>query len=183
MGLLQSKSRTNPVRIIMVGLDAAGKTTILYQLQKSSKSELTPLPIIGFNIETLTYNDLNLNVWDVGGRTNTFRFFKYYYTDVGAVVFVVDSNDRETFPFAKEHLEKLLADVYKENQKPLPFLIFANKQDLPNAMSVSEISSELELDRQRTEVSAWNIQPCCAVTKDGIHDGLSWLSSELNKTD
>ena len=167
----------------MVGLDSAGKSTILYQLQKSSKSEVTPVPIIGLNIDTLTYNDLNLNVWDVGGRVNTYRFFRHFYTDVGAVVFVVDSNDRETFSYAKEHLEKLLAALYKENQKALPLLIYANKQDLPCALSVSEISSQLELDRYRMEVSAWNIQPCCAVTKDGIHDGLYWLSSQLNETD
>ena len=98
MGFLISKLWTmilgkNDVRILMVGLDAAGKTTILYQLRMGQT--IKTIPTIGFNVETLEYKGVNFTVWDVGGQDKIRILWKHYYQNTDCLIFVVDSNDRE----------------------------------------------------------------------------------------
>merc|ERR1712190_195563 len=121
-------------RILMVGLDAAGKTTILYKLKLGEI--VTTIPTIGFNVETVEYKNINFIVWDVGGQDKIRKLWRYYYQNTQGLIFVVDSCDRDRIEEAREELSKLLRD---EEMHDAALLVFANKQDLPNAMTANEL--------------------------------------------
>ncbi|XP_070762836.1 ADP-ribosylation factor 4-like isoform X2 [Enoplosus armatus] len=125
------------MRILMVGLDAAGKTTILYKLKLGEI--VTTIPTIG-------------------------------------LIFVVDSNDRERVQESCEELTKMLSE---DELKDAVLLVFANKQDLPNALSVSELQEKLNLHSLRGK--SWHIESTCATQGTGLYEGLDWLSKELSK--
>ena len=126
------------VRILMVGLDAAGKTTILYQLKMGET--VKTIPTIGFNVETLEYKNLNFTVWDVGGQDKIRVLWKHYYKETDGIIFVVDSNDRDRIEDAGEELKKLLAEV---DLKDCFVLVLANKQDLNGALPPNEVTEKL----------------------------------------
>merc|ERR1712241_403055 len=167
-------------RILMVGLDAAGKTTILYKLKLSEV--VTTIPTIGFNVETVEYKNINFTVWDVGGQDKIRPLWRHYYQGTQGIIFVVDSNDRERIDdsssdsSAKEELHRMLAE---DELRDAALLVLANKQDLPNAMSVNEVTERLSLNQLRNR--QWYIQSTCATTGDGLYEGLDWLSNALNK--
>jgi len=160
------------MRVLMVGLDAAGKTTILYKLKLGEV--VTTIPTIGFNVETVEYKGSSLTVWDVGGQNKIRALWRHYYQNTQGVIFVVDSNDRERIEDAREELQKMLNEVELQDAV---LLVFANKQDLPNAMSAAEITDKLQLHSLRNR--NWFIQSTCATTGDGLYEGLDWLSRAL----
>lgn len=160
------------MRILMVGLDAAGKTTILYKLKLGEI--VTTIPTIGFNVETVEYKNINFTVWDVGGQDKIRPLWRHYFQNTEGLIFVVDSNDRERAQEAREELAKMLSE---EELRDATLLVFANKQDLPNAMSPAEIIDKLQLNDLRAR--QWFIQPTCATQGDGLYEGLDWLSAKL----
>ena len=161
-------------RILMLGLDAAGKTTLLYRLKLGEVQ--TTIPTIGFNVEQVEYQNITFTVWDVGGQDKLRSLWRHYYEGAHALIFVVDSNDRERTQLAKNELSRLLGAEELQNAI---VLVFANKQDLPNALSAQELASQLEL-AQRIK-NPWYIQPCCATEGSGLYEGLDWLSNSLSK--
>ena len=114
--------------------------------------------------------------WDVGGRDKIRALYRHYYQGIDGLIFVVDSTDRARFDIAKNELRRMLTE---EQLQGMPVLIFCNKQDLPTAKSVSEITHKLGLNSVRNR--PWYIQPCCAKTGDGLFEGLEWLSTELTR--
>lgn len=164
------------MRILMVGLDAAGKTTILYKLKLGEV--VTTIPTIGFNVETVEFKNISFTVWDVGGQDKIRPLWRHYFSNTHGIIFVVDSNDRERIVDAKEELHRMLGE---DELRDAVLLVFANKQDLPNAMSVPEITDKLMLYSIRHR--HWYIQSACATAGDGLFEGLDWLSTTLaNKT-
>merc|ERR1719376_1513965 len=133
-----------PSRILMVGLDNAGKTTILYKLKLGEV--VTTLPTIGFNVETVEYKNICFTVWDVGGQDKIRPLWRHYFTNTQGLIFVVDSNDSERVEEAKNELSRMLSE---EELKDTKILIFANKQDLPNALSCAELTEKLGLNELR----------------------------------
>ncbi|KAG5221337.1 Arf family protein [Salix suchowensis] len=120
------------MRLLMLGLDAAGKTTILYKLKLNQS--VTTIPTVGFNVETVTYKNVKFNVWDVGGQDKIRPLWRHYYTGTQGLVFVVDSQDRERVDEAKQELHRILSD---REMKECLLLVFANKQDLPGGQCAS----------------------------------------------
>ncbi|KAG8863363.1 ADP-ribosylation factor, Arf Arf6 [Tulasnella sp. 330] len=114
------------MRLLMLGLDAAGKTTILYKLKLNQS--VTTIPTVGFNVETVTYKNVKFSVWDVGGQDKIRPLWRHYYKGTQALVFVVDSTDRERIDEAKQELYRILSD---QEMKDCLLMVFANKQDLP----------------------------------------------------
>ena len=106
----------------MVGLDAAGKSTILYQLKMSET--VKTIQTIGFYVETLNYKNLNFTVWDGGGQDKIRVLWKHYYTKTDGLIYVVDSNDRDRIEDSAEELKKMLAE---EDLKDCAVLVMANK--------------------------------------------------------
>jgi ADP-ribosylation factor protein 1 len=179
MGLLFSKlwkklAGKKEVRILMVGLDAAGKTTILYQLKMGET--VKTIPTIGFNIETIDYKGLHFTVWDVGGQDKIRLLWKHYYQNTDGIIFVVDSNDKERIGEAAEELNKMLAE---EELKYCVLLILANKQDLADAMTPREVTERLELGKMKDRL--WLVQGSSAVSGQGLKEGLDWLADSLLK--
>jgi len=169
------------MRILMVGLDAAGKTTILYKLKLGEV--VTTIPTIGFNVETVEYKNISFTVWDVGGQDKIRPLWRHYYQNTQGIIFVVDSNDRDRIDdskdyehSAKEELNRMLAE---DELRDAVLLVFANKQDLPNAMKVQEVTERLGLNKLRNR--QWYIQGSSAPTGDGLYEGLDWLSNTLSK--
>merc|ERR1719253_2373042 len=129
------------MRILMVGLDAAGKTTILYKLKLGEV--VTTIPTIGFNVEKVEYKNINFTVWDIGGQDKIRKLWRYYYEGTQGLVFVVDSNDRDRIEEAREELTAMLN---QEEMREAVVLVFANKQDLPNSMPAAEMAEKLGLN-------------------------------------
>lgn len=163
------------MRILMVGLDAAGKTTILYKLKLGEI--VTTIPTIGFNVETVEYKNISFTVWDVGGQDKIRPLWRYYFQNTQGIIFVVDSNDRDRISEAREELQQMLN---VDELKNALVLVFANKQDLPNAMNAAEVTDKLGLHSMRQR--SWYIQATCATTGDGLYEGLEWLSNKLKNT-
>ncbi|XP_061679140.1 ADP-ribosylation factor 4-like [Syngnathoides biaculeatus] len=162
------------MRILMVGLDAAGKTTILYKLKLGEI--VTTIPTIGFNVETVEYRNISFTVWDVGGQDKIRPLWRHYFQNTQGLIFVVDSNDRERVAEAADELSKMLGE---QELKDAVLLVFANKQDLPNALSISELTDHLGLNALRSK--DWHVQGTCATQGTGLYEGLDWLSTELSK--
>ncbi|KAG9510317.1 hypothetical protein GZH46_01145, partial [Fragariocoptes setiger] len=162
------------VRLLMVGLDAAGKTTILYKLKLGEV--ITTIPTIGFNVETVEYKNISFTVWDVGGQDKIRLLWRHYFQGTQGLIFVVDSNDRERIGDARDELMKM---IQEDELKDAVILVFANKQDLPNSMKVSEIAQNLGLSS--LDNREWHIQSTCATTGEGLFEGLDWLSRRLKK--
>lgn len=157
----------------MVGLDAAGKTTILYKLKLGEI--VTTIPTIGFNVETVEYKNISFTVWDVGGQTRIRKLWRHYFSNTDGIIFVVDSNDREDrIGEAEQELSSMLEE---EELKNSVLLVFANKQDLPNSMTTAEIADKLKLNTLKNR--KWFIQATCATQGTGLYEGLDWLSNEL----
>ena len=123
-----------PARIVMLGLDNAGKTTILYKLKLGEV--VTSIPTIGFNVETVVYKHIEFTVWDVGGQTAIRPLWQHYYQDTDAVIFVVDSSDPDRFEQAKDEMENVLRDDRLRNAS---LLVLANKNDMPGSCSTSQV--------------------------------------------
>lgn len=153
---------------VQVGLDAAGKTTVLYQLKLGEV--VTTIPTIGFNVETVEHKNLTFTVWDVGGKDKIRPLWRHYYQNTQAVIFIVDSNDRDRLDEAHDELHRMLSE---DELRAASLLVLANKQDLPNAMSTQVIADRLRLHTLRER--SWSIQGCCATSGDGLYDGLEWL--------
>jgi len=162
------------VRLLMVGLDAAGKTTILYQLKMGET--VKTIPTIGFNVETLEYKGLNFTVWDVGGQDKIRVIWRHYYHNTDGLIFVVDSNDRERIDEAAEELKKMTTE---EELKDCVLLVMANKQDLNGAISPNEVTQKLGLGDMKGR--KWLVQGTCATNGQGLKEGLDWLANELIK--
>jgi small GTP-binding protein len=181
--VLDSFSGHKDMRILMVGLDAAGKTTILYKLKLGET--VTTIPTIGFNVETVEYRNIAFTMWDVGGQDKIRPLWRHYYTNTQAIIFVVDSNDRDRIETSsskgecKSAAEELHFMLQQDELADIPVLVFANKQDLPEAMTPSEVADKLGLSRLQSR--QWKVQGACAPSGEGVYEGLDWLSTVLNK--
>eukprot|EP00469_Lotharella_globosa_P012817 CAMPEP_0167777206 /NCGR_PEP_ID=MMETSP0111_2-20121227/3560_1 /TAXON_ID=91324 /ORGANISM="Lotharella globosa, Strain CCCM811" /LENGTH=166 /DNA_ID=CAMNT_0007667355 /DNA_START=60 /DNA_END=561 /DNA_ORIENTATION=- len=133
---------SSPVQIVMIGLDGAGKTTTLYKLKLGEV--IHTVPTIGFNVERVEHKNLTFQVWDLGGQDKIRKLWRHYLQNSDALVFVVDSSDRERLGMAKTELEKTLAF---DELRDASLLVFANKQDLPKALSTQAIADGLGLSK------------------------------------
>ena len=125
--------------IVIVGLDGAGKTTVLYNLQFGEEIENT-VPTLGFNVENLQVNKTKFKAWDLGGQHKLRELWHYYYEDIDGIVFVMDSVDKDRFPEARGELHTILTN---QRLRDLPVLILANKQDISLAANKTEIVEAL----------------------------------------
>ena len=159
-------------RILMVGLDAAGKTSILYKIKLDENVQT--IPTIGFNVETVQYKNINFTVWDVGGQDKIRKLWRHYFTGSDAVIYVIDSNDRERIDEAREEFNLIMND---DELRGVPALILANKQDLPQHMNGSEVAEKMGL--HKLSGHQWFIQPTCGVDGSGLTEALDWLAETL----
>lgn len=168
-GLFGTKER----RILILGLDGAGKTTILYRLQVGEV--VTTIPTIGFNVETVDYKNMKFQVWDLGGQTSIRPYWRCYYSNTDAIIYVVDSVDRERIGISKSELVAMLEE---EELKDAILCVFANKQDIEGAMTATEVSTELGLSALKTRT--WAIFKTSAVKNgEGLEEAMEWLTNTI----
>lgn len=156
-------------KIVVVGLDNAGKTTTLYKLHLGEV--VVTQPTIGSNVEELVYKNIRFEVWDLGGQDSLRPSWATYYRGTHAVLMVVDSTDRSRIAIVKDELFRILQH---DELQQAALLVFANKQDLKNAMTPAEISDALSLHSIKDH--DWHIQACCALTGEGLYEGLGWVA-------
>ncbi|XP_060554716.1 uncharacterized protein LOC132715683 [Ruditapes philippinarum] len=182
MGLFLSKLSqlfeewgTTQARILMLGLDAAGKTTVLYKLKLNET--VSTIPTIGFNVETVSpVKGLTFTVWDVGGQDKIRQLWRHYFQNTEGLIYVVDSADQSRMAEAREELMGILDS---EEMRGVPLCILANKQDLPNAMSSSKIVEQLGLNKLVGR--KWYVQAACATTGEGVYEGMHQLASMVKQ--
>lgn len=177
MGLLsilkKLKEKEKEVRILMLGLDNAGKTTIL---KKFNGEDITTIsPTLGFNIKTLEHNGYSLNIWDVGGQKSLRSYWRNYFETTDGLIWVVDSADKRRLEDCKKELHQLLQE---ERLLGATLLVFANKQDLPGALKADEIKEALDLDSIKTH--HWKIVWCSAVTGENLLQGMDWTLQDIS---
>lgn len=162
------------MRVVMLGLDAAGKTTILYKLHIGEV--LSTVPTIGFNVEKVQYKNVIFTVWDVGGQEKLRPLWRHYFNNTDGLIYVVDSLDRERIGKAREEFQAIIRDPFMLNAV---ILVFANKQDMKGAMTPGEVCEGLGLYELRNR--KWQIQGACALRGEGLYEGLDWLSTTLKE--
>lgn len=170
-----SKFWTIEARILLLGLDAAGKTTTLYKMKLDEV--VTTIPTIGFNVETITFKNMNIHVWDVGGQDKIRPLWRHYFQNADALIFMVDSADPERFSEAQSELFKVISDNYLKDIKFL--LVLANKMDLPTAQPIKKVVDALKLNQIRQ--FPWYIQATNAQSGEGLAEGLSQIHKAFNQ--
>jgi len=163
-------------RILLLGLDAAGKTTILYKLKLNEV--VTTIPTIGFNVEEVTpIKNVTFTVWDVGGQEKIRPLWRHYYQGSDGLLFVVDSSDVARLKEARDEMNNILRD---DGMQPgVPVVVLANKQDLPNAQRSHQLVTELGLRELKS--NPWHVQEMCATTADGLYEGIHKLSDMVKE--
>ena len=161
-------------RVVILGLDGAGKTTLLYNLHLGEI--VRTIPTIGFNVERVTYNGYDFNMWDIGGQTRMRNLWHHYLKGTDALLFVVDSNDPDRLEESKRELALLLQEYQLSDAV---ILVHANKSDIPGCLSPVEVSEGLGLPDIQTHT--WRIQECCARTGKGVKEGLEWVIAHFNQ--
>ncbi|KAJ3084941.1 ubiquitinyl hydrolase 1 [Quaeritorhiza haematococci] len=155
-------------RVLMVGLDCVGKTTLLYQLKLGEV--VTTIPTIGFNVETIPLNDkINCTFWDVGGCDKIRPLWRHYFANTQIVMMVVDPTDRDRWP---EFVELFEAILRAEELSSCPFVVVVNKMDCEGAMTLEEVEEKVrgvakEVGGDGYEESRFSFVPAAATSKEG----------------
>eukprot|EP00198_Chlamydomonas_reinhardtii_P002916 XP_001692252.1 ARF-like GTPase [Chlamydomonas reinhardtii] len=184
MGLLSLirglKKKEGEARILVLGLDNAGKTTILKALSEEDITTITPTQ--GFNIKSLSRDGFNLKIWDIGGQKSIRPYWQVsachalrnYFDQTDALIYVIDSADSKRLSESEFELTELLQE---EKMTGVPLLVFANKQDLVGALAADEIASTLDLTSIRDR--PWQIQACSAKQGTGLKEGMEWMMKQV----
>lgn len=172
-----SNAISSPHHIVMIGLDGAGKTSLLY---KAKWKELVNVhPTMSFNVECLNITKkIKYKIWDIGGRESNRPLWKAYVRRSEAIVFVVDSTESSRFEEARHELFNLLNSESAQLNSRVPILVLANKQDLAGAMSCDLLASELTLS-SLNERHLWHIEPTSIQAGDGFLQSLKTLGKMI----
>lgn len=176
MGLLsiirKVKRREREMRILIVGLDNAGKTTIVRHINGEDTSLVSPT--LGFQIKTLRFGGYTLNIWDVGGQKTLRSYWRNYFEQTDAILWVVDSADARRLEDTVLELHNLLKE---ERLAGATLLIFANKQDISGSLNEEEIRKVLNL--KDLGGRHWRVVGCSALTGEGLKDGFTWVVTDV----
>jgi len=179
MGLLtilkKVKEKEQELRILILGLDNAGKTTIMKRVLGEDHKEISPT--VGFNIKTLEFQGYLLNMWDVGGQKSIRSYWRNYFEQTDGIIWVIDSVDHYRLAECKTQLRDILK---QEKLAGSSLLIFANKQDLGGALSFEQIVAYLDLENEDIGGRHWTIIGCSAMAGTGLHEGFSWMVNDIS---
>ncbi|KAM6062537.1 PREDICTED: ADP-ribosylation factor-like protein 14 [Chlamydotis macqueenii] len=173
MGLQNTKhSKVKQANILMLGLDAAGKSTLLYKF-KYNDVFLT-IPTIGFNVDMIeTGKNFTLTFWDVGGQQKMRQAWCNFLENTDGLLYVVDSSDKRRLEESKKEFELILKNDFL---KSVPVVLLANKQDLPGALNAEEVTRRFHMKKYCSDRN-WYVQPCCAITGEGLSEALQRLTT------
>ncbi|KAF4619356.1 hypothetical protein D9613_005543 [Agrocybe pediades] len=204
-------SKDQDVRILMLGLDSAGKagatlsvagrlliisfhrrpfstgyksekSCLPYPVGPASLSQYSPIvtnafPAIGFNVETVQYKNIKFQVWDLGGQSSIRPYWRCYFPNTSAIIYVIDSSDHSRLTTSRTELLTMLSE---EELKGAPLLVFCNKQDVEGALKPEEISEQLGLAGGE-KTRPWSVRGSCATKGEGLEEGLDWLVNAIQQ--
>ncbi|CAM9376273.1 unnamed protein product, partial [Ectocarpus fasciculatus] len=180
-GLIRYLFSKTEINVLILGLDYAGKTTLLEQMKGIFKKVqgIPPSkipPTVGLNVGKMDVGGCKLTFWDLGGQVRVRSLWEKYYADAHGLIFVMDSADVGRFEEAR-----MAFDTVKEQGElhGVPLMMLANKQDLPEAISTADIS--VQFDMHKITKVAFRLQPCSGLTCDGVTEGIHWIVDEAKK--
>ncbi|KAM9928029.1 hypothetical protein OXX59_002113 [Metschnikowia pulcherrima] len=159
------------MRILMLGLDNAGKTTILYRLKLGKTSKT--VPTVGFNVETVKHRNVSFAVWDCGGQERIRPLWRHYFTGTNALIYVVDSSDLDRLDESRKELMRVISD--KELANCL-LIVLANKQDVAGAIKPKDLIERFDMS-SLSQQHTWSVIPTVATDGTGLGETLNWISS------
>lgn len=185
-GIYASLTRREEYSVLILGLDNAGKTTLLEQMRqrysKSGKGSMKDLhdqssvPTVGQNMGRVPIGKILLKLWDLGGQESLRTLWESYYEDAHAVVFVVDSTDRARIEECRNELDAIVsADVLEG----APILMLANKQDRDDCIEVEDIKEVFNKIAEKMSARDSRVLPISAIDGTGVEDAAEWLVSRL----
>eukprot|EP01063_Lacrimia_lanifica_P040280 TRINITY_DN9087_c0_g2_i1.p1 TRINITY_DN9087_c0_g2~~TRINITY_DN9087_c0_g2_i1.p1 ORF type:complete len:179 (+),score=77.49 TRINITY_DN9087_c0_g2_i1:51-587(+) len=163
----------HPAHLIAGTSAHTGKTTIVKKFNNEDINTISPT--LGFNIQSLQYKDYTLNIWDVGGQQTLRSYWRNYFEQTDALIWVVDSHDEARMSDCQRELMALLDE---EKLAGATLLIFMNKQDLPTALPKEKVCELLGLKELSTNRHI-RIVGCSAVTGDGLEEGIDWVVQDI----
>eukprot|EP00761_Pharyngomonas_kirbyi_P004410 gb/GECH01004414.1/.p1 GENE.gb/GECH01004414.1/~~gb/GECH01004414.1/.p1 ORF type:complete len:181 (+),score=33.18 gb/GECH01004414.1/:1-543(+) len=161
-------------QILVCGLDNSGKTSIINKLKRKKEQETDVVPTVGFTVHKIKTKDLNCTMFDMSGQGRYRSLWEHYYNEAEAVIFVFDTSDKLRICVVEDELDSLLQHP---DLSTTPVLFFANKQDLPGAITEEECIERLGL--KNIVNRPWYLKPSNAITGEGIHEGIEWLNRTL----
>lgn len=177
MGLLniirKTKDKEREMRLLILGLDNAGKTTIVKKFNGEDINSISPT--LGFQIKTLYFENYKLSIWDVGGQVSIRTYWRNFFEQTDGLIWVIDSSDKSRLEICKNELHELLK---QEKLIGSTLLIFYNKSDIEGSMSLEDITEFLELKRIKSR--HWAILPSSGFSGKGLLQGMKWLVDEIS---
>lgn len=170
----KSKRKEKELRILMLGLDNAGKTTCVKKFNNQDTSTISPT--LGFQISALRFRDYTLNVWDVGGQQSLRSYWRNYFEATDGIIWVVDGNDVNRLGICRDELHQLLLE---ERLFGASLLILVNKQDIPTAMPPDKVAEILQVEELVKGKRNVHLQKCSAATGAGLLEGVTWLVEDI----
>lgn len=172
----KTKRKEREMRILMLGLDNAGKTTCVKKFCGKNTDDISPT--LGFQITAFTFRGCTLNVWDVGGQQSLRSYWRNYFESTDGLIWVVDSNDVGRLEDCKAELHALLQE---ERLAGASLLIFLNKLDIPTALSAEKIEAILDVETIRQGRRHVHLCACSAKTGEGLLNGMEWMVEDVSK--
>lgn len=169
LGLLKKiKIREREIRIILIGLENAGKTSIVKSILNQQNSETSPTQ--GFEIHKYDYKDYHLDIWDVSGSASSRPSWHNFFDTADGVIYVVDASSKDKL---NESVSEFTQNITQDRNDKSPWLIFVSKQDVPGCLTTQDVEAAFGVGNSNEK--RVNFVGCSASTRDGIDEGLTWL--------
>ncbi|VDP86231.1 unnamed protein product [Schistosoma mattheei] len=167
------------VKVLVIGLDNSGKSTILNKLQSKETQNSLTIPTIGYNVEKIRVSQMIFLCFDMSGSGAYRNLWEKFYKECEAIIYVIDISDELRLTVVEDEFQQLLKHPDICNRR-IPILLFANKMDLSNSITVKEIVKILGLEQLRNK--SWRIFASNAINGEGLNDGLMWLFGQLKQS-
>ncbi|KAL5016044.1 hypothetical protein ScPMuIL_005633 [Solemya velum] len=183
-GLWKFLVQKDEYSVLILGLDNAGKTTYLEQTKIQFNKNYQGMNLnkitstVGLNIGKITIGKVLLNFWDLGGQEELQSLWDKYYAESHAIIYIVDSSDRERIGESKEAFDKMIAS---EALRGVPLLMLANKQDLKECINVADVRKVFNPVPQLIGQRECKVRGVSALKGDGVNDGIEWLVDSIKK--
>ncbi|KAI8971738.1 ADP-ribosylation factor family-domain-containing protein [Mycotypha africana] len=182
-GLYKHLTRKEEYYVLIIGLDNAGKTTLLERIKSifMGIAGLAPdriAPTVGLNIAKVDIKSVKVNFWDLGGQKELHSIWERYYSECHAIVFVVDSTDSKRLEECRDTFEKMITNDAVEG---VPVLMLANKQDVLGALKVEDIKEVFNKIAVKLGARDSRVLPVSALEGNGVRDAVDWLILRLQR--